>query len=93
MAFFMNPYQKRLLAESEFLNMDMFTENSTFPYLLNVVAFDYLVLECEYKLIFLYFFLHSLFAYLQVDRITSKQFFIEIFLLLFILTLKSKENR
>jgi hypothetical protein len=41
----------------------------------------------------LYFFLHSLFAYLQVDRITSKQFFIEIFLLLFILTLKSKENR
>lgn len=49
-AFFQNAYQAQLMAESDFLNIDVtFTENPTFPYLLNIVAFDYLVLACKYN--------------------------------------------
>lgn len=50
-AFFQNPYQAEIMGQSEFLNIDItFTQNELFPYLLNIVAFDYLVLECEYEL-------------------------------------------
>jgi len=50
-AFFQNPYQAEIMGQSEFLNIDItFTQNDLFPYLLNIVAFDYLVLECEYRL-------------------------------------------
>jgi len=45
-AIFQNPYQTEIMGQSEFLNIDItFTQNDLFPYLLNIVAFDYLVLE------------------------------------------------
>lgn len=47
-AFFQNPYQAEIMSQAEFLNIDItFTQNELFPYILNIVAFDYLVLECK----------------------------------------------
>ena len=48
MAFFVNPLQSRILSTAGFLNVDVsFTQNEAFLYLLNIVAFNYTILECE----------------------------------------------